>query len=485
LIGRVLSADVPSFFEKHASLFYSVSLLLAAFHLFFRLGSGAVFEWDEARHGINAFEMFQSGHYSFTTFDHSPELYNLKPPLGTWLIVLSYKLFGVGVFSLRFFSAFLSLACVAVLLIKTQQVLGKSYAALSALILATTPPLIFLHCGRTGDYSAILTFFSFLALVFMIQAVEKPAFLCAACLSFSAAFLLYSFASFQILAWMGAFCLVTGLWKRLTFRQYLLAFVCAVLPIAIWMTIRYFQVSGPEFLKQMVYYDLLTRSSHPIEGHLTNPFHYINVMFSADPAWTVMALVVLPLYFYWNRFSFPPSLVLGAGLAVLIPFGLFSMARTRIDWYIDPIFPPLAIALGWMILTLLKHPRCTPKIRALIIVLLFCSVLSSEGKILWKLRNVPSATSQSILAELKAKGIPPHSSMMLQSSRQNDRFAAEALCRMDVFLSDKRENCEGINYWMLQNNADNLNYIQLKQYQVVLRNIDWVVAIPVALPSHP
>jgi 4-amino-4-deoxy-L-arabinose transferase-like glycosyltransferase len=57
--------------------------------------------------------MLQNGQYSFTTYQNTPDLWNLKPPLGAWAITLSYRIFGVNLFALRFFSAFLSLLIVA------------------------------------------------------------------------------------------------------------------------------------------------------------------------------------------------------------------------------------------------------------------------------------------------------------------------------------------------------------------------------------
>lgn len=51
------------------------------FLLFTNLGETGISDCDEARHGINAYEMMQSGDYVVTTYRGEPDYWNLKPPL--------------------------------------------------------------------------------------------------------------------------------------------------------------------------------------------------------------------------------------------------------------------------------------------------------------------------------------------------------------------------------------------------------------------
>jgi 4-amino-4-deoxy-L-arabinose transferase-like glycosyltransferase len=47
-------------FNKHFKLYCIIIALLAGFNLFFNLGQDAVKDWDEARHGVTAYEMLQN-----------------------------------------------------------------------------------------------------------------------------------------------------------------------------------------------------------------------------------------------------------------------------------------------------------------------------------------------------------------------------------------------------------------------------------------
>lgn len=101
--------SVIDFLTQNFRYYCLIILILAGFNLFFNLGAYPVNDWDEARHGVSAFEMIHNHNYINVTFGGKTEYWNLKPPLGIWLIALSYKVFGTNVFALRFPSAFAAL----------------------------------------------------------------------------------------------------------------------------------------------------------------------------------------------------------------------------------------------------------------------------------------------------------------------------------------------------------------------------------------
>ena len=92
--------------RKTARLLYwfcFVCLMLAAGVLLFgRLSAARLEDYDELRHGQNAYEMLQSGDYIVHTYHGEADYYNCKPPLGLWIITLGYRLFGYNLLGLRF-----------------------------------------------------------------------------------------------------------------------------------------------------------------------------------------------------------------------------------------------------------------------------------------------------------------------------------------------------------------------------------------------
>src|SRR5689334_17376716 len=88
-------------------------LLFASFNVFVGLNETRIDDSDEARYGVSAYEMVQSHSLVVTTYAGVPEYWNLKPPLGYWLIALSFYLFGVSPFTLRLPAALFALGTVA------------------------------------------------------------------------------------------------------------------------------------------------------------------------------------------------------------------------------------------------------------------------------------------------------------------------------------------------------------------------------------
>jgi len=80
---------------KSAKMIYAVTIAallgIAAYLLFYQLGAHYVLSYDEASHGINAYEMWKSKNYVLHTYQWQPDYYNLKPPLSylAYHIVLS------------------------------------------------------------------------------------------------------------------------------------------------------------------------------------------------------------------------------------------------------------------------------------------------------------------------------------------------------------------------------------------------------------
>lgn len=72
---------------------------------FYHLNYGVLSDWDEARHGVSAYEMLRNGEPVVSTWQYEPDYWNLKPPLSEWFIMLGYRIFAFNAWGLRFYSA--------------------------------------------------------------------------------------------------------------------------------------------------------------------------------------------------------------------------------------------------------------------------------------------------------------------------------------------------------------------------------------------
>src|SRR3989337_2128571 len=77
------------------------------FIFFYRLDYNTLESWDEAWYASIAREMVKTGNFIQMVWNGKP--YYDHPPLGFWLMAISYKLFGVNEFATRFPSAILGL----------------------------------------------------------------------------------------------------------------------------------------------------------------------------------------------------------------------------------------------------------------------------------------------------------------------------------------------------------------------------------------
>lgn len=102
-------------------LIYVVLSFTMLFLLFYNLGNVSAENWDEARHGISAYEMLKNKNFIINTYNYEPDLWNLKPPFSFWMESISFSLFGYNLFAFRLPSAiamFLTFGSISIFCIK-------------------------------------------------------------------------------------------------------------------------------------------------------------------------------------------------------------------------------------------------------------------------------------------------------------------------------------------------------------------------------
>lgn len=134
-------------FQKYTTcIIYLLLTLIALYLCFGKLDVASLQHWDEARHGVNAYEMFKNNNFIVNTYNYENDYFNLKPPLSYWGIILGFKLFGVSIFSMRFYSAaslFLTFIIVAYYMHKKY---GKIASISSMMLFISCSDLFFSSC---------------------------------------------------------------------------------------------------------------------------------------------------------------------------------------------------------------------------------------------------------------------------------------------------------------------------------------------------
>ncbi|HEX3025870.1 MAG TPA: glycosyltransferase family 39 protein [Clostridia bacterium] len=336
---------------------WGLSILYLGFNCFYHLDRTMVMSYDEARHGVNAFEMMRTGNYIVSTFNYHNDYWNLKPPMSFWAIILDFKIFGTTVLGLRFYSAlalFLTILMISVFLL-------KRYGKIECLVITTMLACCFSfyagHFGRNGDADALYGLFLTAGALALFYVKDNHAFLYLTGAMFSLAFLTKSWHAFILLAVTAACLAAGGQLKRIRPAEWLIFGLCSFGPILIWAAAR-FHYDGMRFFSGMVSYDLMKRSSSVIEGHQGDAFYYVTELFVntyyTGLFYLLAFLVVIVAVFgmksgrihfsrirpIWNDLMF-------YGLWILVPTLLYSIAKSKIKWYVYPLIYPLVIFTGF------------------------------------------------------------------------------------------------------------------------------------------
>ncbi|HSU84725.1 MAG TPA: glycosyltransferase family 39 protein, partial [Thermoanaerobaculia bacterium] len=223
-------------------------LLFAAFNVFVGLGETRIDDSDEARYGVSAYEMVQSRSPVVTTYAGMPEYWNLKPPLGYWLIALSFYLFGVSPFTLRLPAALFALGIVALTMALCRRHLNRRAALVAGLIVATTFGFFSHHGARSGDLDSALTFLLVLAVSLIPRLADSSGRVIGFSALLAAGFLLKSFAILPILLVAVLYLVWTGSWRRLRPAACLAGAALFLAVAAAWALARWHADGSPYFL---------------------------------------------------------------------------------------------------------------------------------------------------------------------------------------------------------------------------------------------
>lgn len=311
--------------------------LFAATVFFSKLGLNGMANFDDCCYAEKAKEILQNHEGWILTFNHHPAFEN--PPLFMWLIVMSYKVFGVSGYAAKFPSACMGLLNVLLVYLMGKALFNPRTGFWAAFILATSYP--FLKYGRHAMVDVTLTFFVVAALCFLLLALRKnPWFFILWGFSIGCAVLTKSVLGFFPLAISACLVLGTGSWKKiLNFPFALGCFICLAWGTS-WYGLEYSRF-GMDFIRAHFGWLIFQRG-----------------FIAAPQPWTMhLSYFRDLLVFYW---PWLPLAVLGYGWAARKRFwkdenllmlviwpaayiGVMSLMNARVLWYIMPVFPALAL----------------------------------------------------------------------------------------------------------------------------------------------
>ncbi|MCS6884406.1 MAG: glycosyltransferase family 39 protein [Acidobacteriota bacterium] len=330
------------------------TLLLFLFIPYFvNLGANSLWDGNEGFYAEPPREMLETGDWLVPTYNYVPRF--KKPPLTTWIIGASYKLFGVSEFSERLPIAVASVLTILLTYLLAQMLYGQDAALLAAVILATT--LKFMVYSRQFAGDIFLTLFITCALTCFTKAMldDKSSrlypLLGYTCIAFG--ILDKGIVAAVIpLSVTALFLLLIRYWSHLKLVFDPLGYLMIILiglPWYLLMTYRY----GLEFVKVNILQETVMRYVSDALGSRAIDY-YLWIYFAEASPWSIF---IVPVFIYWAKWLHKEwkrvkvlEISLGLQTLPLVWFAFvlvfFSLSVGKRAVYIVPLYPASAILIA-------------------------------------------------------------------------------------------------------------------------------------------
>jgi len=332
-------------------------LILSGYLYFFQLDKIALTDPDETFYGQTAKEMFLKGEWLTPTLYGKPQFE--KPILFYWLIEMSYKIFGINEFAVRFPSALFGFLGLVGIYLLGRLLFNNRAGIFSAVVLATSLEYLILSIGCVTDM-VLFTLLLFGVLLFFYGQIRKKDYFY---LFSSAAFALATLTKGPIGLLLPAFIIVLylALTKNLAIfkKGFMLAGALIVFAVIAkpWYIIMY-KIHAQDFVNVFFGFHNVTRFLMPEHKIGSQVYYNIPIVLGGFFPWSVF----LPLGF-WHMFKAIrlPCRQAGtthdaqrttkdASIFLLLWFFLiflfFTASSTKLPTYIFPCFMSLALMTG-------------------------------------------------------------------------------------------------------------------------------------------
>lgn len=358
---------------------------IAYFPIFLHLDTLVIREWDEARLAINAYEMNKDGDLIVTHYEGKPDMWNTKPPLMIWLQVIFIKMMGIGELAIRLPSAIAAfLTCILIMILSLKFLKNYWLGLLSVIVLVTSNGYINVHVTRTGDYDALLTFFTtfyilcFFVFVEISDIKKKQNFMYLFFLGLTLAVLTKGIAGLLFIPGLFIYVIIRkqllSILKNKAFYIGILGFFTVVL--GYYFTREYY---NPGYLKAVYENELGGRYMNTIENHKADfGFYYSNfINFQLSKWYLLLPCGIVTGFFIKNELQKNLSRYLT--LLALLYFLVISISQTKLEWYDAPLYPFFAVLVGiflyWIFNTLHQgswHENLNYKVIPYLVIFLIC-----------------------------------------------------------------------------------------------------------------
>ena len=335
-----------------------VFLTLIPYPLFHGLDALTLRIYDDARRGVNAYEMLQNGNLLVTHYNGEPDMWGTKPPLLVWLQAGFMIILGPGELAVRLPSAISGLLTFMLLILFSSKYLRNPWFGLIwAVILFTFNGYLDFHGTRTGDFDALLTLFMMLyALFFFIYTERKDKkYLLYTAIFITLSVMTKGVAGLLFLPALVIWAIVTkSVQNILQSRQTWIGLGFFILIVGGYYLSR--EIMNPGYLRAVSGNELGGRYLQSIEGHNHQFTYYIDqFIYPRLQKWAVFIIPGLLAGFYIKD-KVARNLHLFSIFLVVSHLLIITFSGTKLPWYDLPEFPFIALIIAnfiWAVVMIL------------------------------------------------------------------------------------------------------------------------------------
>lgn len=323
--------------KKIGTGFWLVAII-SIFIVFCNLGGVPLLDPDEPVYAETPKEMFRFNEFM------SPRIYGEywydKPPMYYWLVAASYKLFGMNEFAARFPSACLAVVCTLVVYLSGRRLFNERAGMAGALVLATS--IEFFYLGKAAVTDMTLLLFLTLSLLSFIEKKYYSAYIFAGLATLTKGPIGLLFPGGIVFLYL----LLTRNWSQLKSMKIPSGLFFYAIVAAPWYYIMY-NIHGSVFIETFLGFHNITRFTSPEHPEGVLWYYYIPVLILGFFPWTTIMVQSMWASLTKSKANF--SALLFLNIWAIFIFAFFTISQTKLVSYILPMYPPLAMIVGWYI----------------------------------------------------------------------------------------------------------------------------------------
>lgn len=317
-----------------------MGLLLAALTLYgLNLGGVPLRDWDEGLVAQVAREIHRGDlAWLYPTLHGIP--YLNKPPLVHWLISLAYQIGGINEWTARFPSALLTALSVPLLYsIGLELFRHRTSAIFSAFVYLTLLPVI--RQGRLAMLDGTILFFTLLMVWCVLRSRRDLRFALGSGLAFGCLCLTKGIFLGFLLGAIAFFFLLWDTPRLLTSVYLWLGLGLGLVPVGLWYGAQWVHY-GQGFIQNNLMNQSLSRIWEPVENHSGPIWYYVLELLKYSFPWILFFPQGLRLSWQNRNLSWAKLILIWTGIYLTA----ISLMSTKLPWYVLPVYPALALAVG-------------------------------------------------------------------------------------------------------------------------------------------